>query len=292
MLKNTFCHVPGISAMTEQRLWASGIECWEAFRASSAVPLSRKKKDSLARHIDESFESLEKNDPNYFAGLLPAMQHWRLFRDFKSSVAYLDIETTGLNYSDSITTIVVYDGRSIFHYVRDQNLDDFREAIKKYSLIVTYNGKCFDVPFLERSFRIRMDQAHIDLRYVLKSLGYAGGLKGCERQLGIDRKDLADVDGFFAVLLWNDFIKNKNHQALETLLAYNTCDVVNLETLIVTAYNLKLRETPFGKSHRLDVPPPPPIPFRVDKETIDRLRRGGYGGQYYGGRYYGWGRAR
>jgi uncharacterized protein YprB with RNaseH-like and TPR domain len=284
VLKNTFCHVPGISTSTEQRLWDSGIQCWEALRESSTIPLSRKKKDSLARHIDESFESLEKNDPNYFAALLPTVQHWRLFRDFKPSIAYLDIETTGLNYSDSITTIVIYDGQSTHHYVRNENLDDFKEDIKKYALIVTYNGKCFDVPFLERSFRIRINQAHIDLRYVLKSLGYSGGLKGCERQLGIDRKDLSDVDGFFAVLLWNDFIRNKNRKALETLLAYNTCDVVNLETLMVIAYNLKLRETPFRESHQLDFPLPPPVAFKADKETIDRIRRSGYGGGYYGWR--------
>jgi uncharacterized protein YprB with RNaseH-like and TPR domain len=284
LLKNTFCHVPGISTSTEQRLWASGIECWEALRQSSEIPLSRKKKDSLARHIDESFESLKNNDPGYFAELLPTNEHWRLFRDFKHSIAYLDIETTGLNYSDSITTVVTYDGQSILHYIRNENLDDFKEDIKKYALLVTYNGKCFDVPFLERSFNIRMEQAHIDLRYVLKRLGYSGGLKSCERQLGIDRKDLSDVDGFFAVLLWNDFIRNKNPKALETLLAYNTCDVVNLETLLVIAYNLKLKATPFLASHQLDIPPTPTIPFEADKETINRLRRNGYSSGYYGWR--------
>jgi uncharacterized protein YprB with RNaseH-like and TPR domain len=154
LLKNTFCHVPGISTSTEQRLWASGIECWEALRQSSEIPLSRKKKDSLARHIDESFESLENNDPGYFAELLPTNEHWRLFRDFKHSIAYLDIETTGLNYSDSITTVVTYDGQSIHHYIRNENLDDFKEDIKKYALLVTYNGKCFDVPISEWNRRI------------------------------------------------------------------------------------------------------------------------------------------
>ena len=31
------------------------------------------------------------------------------------------------------------------------------------------------------------------------SLGFKGGLKGCERQLGLDRGNLKDIDGFFAV---------------------------------------------------------------------------------------------
>jgi len=51
-------------------------------------------------------------------------------------------------------------------------------------------------------FGIELNQVHIDLRYVLRSLGYTGGLKGCEKQAGIDRGNLEGVDGYFAVLLW------------------------------------------------------------------------------------------
>ena len=89
-----------------------------------------------------------------------------------------------------ITTIAVYDGSSIFTYVQGQNLPEFKEDIQRYKVLVTYNGKCFDIPFLERYFGIKLNQVHIDLRYVLRSLGYAGGLKGCERKAGIDRGDL------------------------------------------------------------------------------------------------------
>ena len=61
--------------------------------------------------------------------------------------------------------------------------------IREYSTVVTYNGKSFDVPFIERFFRIKMHHMHIDLMYVLRSLGYKGGLKSCERQLGLERKN-------------------------------------------------------------------------------------------------------
>ena len=284
MLKNTFCHIPGISRAAEQQLWSVGIHSWEAARDAGKTRLPIKKAGSLSLRIKDSFERLEKNDPNLFADLLETSQHWRLFPDFRRAVAYLDIETTGLGHSDSITTIVIYDGQSIFHYVRGENLDDFKRDIEKYSLLVTYNGKCFDVPFIERRFKIEMNQAHIDLRYVLKNLGYTGGLKGCERKLGLDRKDLADVDGWFAVLLWNDFKRNKNQKALETLLAYNTCDVVNLETLMVMAYNLNLASTPFTATHQLAPPAIPEIPFKADRETINRLK---WSAPPSGG-FYGW----
>ncbi len=123
------------------------------------------------------------------------------------------------------------------------------------------------------TFKIKIGQAHIDLRFVLHSLGYRGGLKGCEKSLGIDRGDLSEVDGFFAVLLWEDFKRNKNQKALETLLAYNIQDVVNLETLMTIAYNKKLKDTPFEKARRLSPPSSPLIPFKADTKTINKIKK-------------------
>ena len=147
---------------------------------------------------------------------------------------YLDIETNGLPGALShITTIAVYDGKKVRHYVYGENLEDFKDDIQRYQVIVTYNGKCFDIPVIEQHFGIEMPQAHIDLRFLLHSLGYKGGLKGCEKMLGLDRAELAGVDGFFAVLLWNDYLERGDRRSLETLLAYNVLDAVNLERLMV-----------------------------------------------------------
>ena len=160
---------------------------------------------------------------------------------------YLDIETTGLDrHFNDITTIALYSGEFIQTYVRGQNLEDFIKNIQKYKVIVSYNGKSFDIPFIESFFKIRLNHAQIDLRYVLYSLGFKGGLKkDAKRQLGMDRGDLSDIDGFFAVLLWDEYQKTGDPKALETLLSYNIQDTVTLENLMVTAYNMKLRQTPF-----------------------------------------------
>ncbi|MFQ5965733.1 MAG: ribonuclease H-like domain-containing protein [Candidatus Scalinduaceae bacterium] len=274
MLKNTFLHIPGICTRLEQHLWNSGVHSWDAFMEMHTIPLPQKEISSSKGYVKQSFKHLENNNPNFFAELLVSNQHWRLFPDFRHSIAYLDIETTGLGRSgDYITTISLYDGKSIFYYINGDNLEDFKEDIKKYKVIVTYNGKCFDIPFIENYLKIRMNHTHIDLRYLLKSLGYTGGLKGCERQLGIDRNELEGVNGYFAVLLWNDYEENKNLKALETFLAYNIQDVVNLETLMVISYNLKLNDTPFPHRHQLPLPSSPQeIPFKADMETIERIK--------------------
>ena len=195
-----------------------------------------------------------------------------MFPEFMDNAVYLDIETTGLDRAhDSITTIALYDGHDLKWYVQGQNLDDFPHDIERYRLLITYNGSRFDVPFLERFFSIRLEQGHIDLCFVLRDLGYRGGLKKCERDLGIERPGMTDIDGYTAVLLWRDYIRNRNQRALETLLAYNICDAVNLAALMTIAYNHAISRTPFA-GQVLPMPGLPPLPFAVDRETIDRLQ--------------------
>ncbi|MBE7500562.1 MAG: ribonuclease H-like domain-containing protein [Verrucomicrobiales bacterium] len=282
MLRRTFCHVPGVGLKAEQQLWSLGVVSWEAVGQGEVV-LGAGRRERVARHLEESQRQLADHNAAFFARTLPASEHWRLYPEFRESVAYVDIETTGLGGpGDHITTIALYDGRTVRHYVHGRNLADFARDIQAYRLLVTYNGKCFDLPMLRASFGIALDQAHIDLRYVLASLGYKGGLKGCERRLGLDRGDLAGVDGYFAVLLWQEYRRRQNPQALETLLAYNIRDVVNLEPLLVKAYNLKLAQTPFGASATLDTPPPPAEPFRAHAPTVNRLLRqyAGFGARW------------
>ena len=215
MLKNTFCHIPGIGEITEKRLWSIGLDSWEGCSDFEGVSLSGKRKESIRRCIEKAAMQLKQGNPKYFVELLPANLHWRLFPEFRDSVAYLDIETTGLDtWDNSITTIALYDGKSISYYVQGENLEQFQTDIEKYQVLVSYNGKCFDVPFIEWYFKTRLNHAHIDLRYVLRSLGISGGLKGCEHQLGLDRGDLEGVNGFFAVLLWNEFEETGNRKAL------------------------------------------------------------------------------
>jgi len=285
MLQNTFMHIQSIGAITEQRLWESGLRDWDAFSGDISVPLSGKRKYLLQKGIDESRQHLHQNNPVYFSNSLPSNQSWRFFPEFQNSTVYLDIETTGLDrHYQSITTIALYDGHEIKTYVQGQNLDDFIDQIYQYKVIVTYNGKSFDIPFIESFFNIRLNHAQIDLRFVLYSLGFRGGLKGVERQLGADRGNLRDVDGFFAVLLWEDFLKMQNRQTLETLLAYNVQDTITLENLMVTAYNLKLRQTPFYNHLLIEDSLPPANPFRADLSVIERIKRSSQSwgsGQWY-----------
>ena len=269
--------MPGIGAKSEAKLWSNGIHTWQQVMDADELPVSLNMAEKIHFHARSSLEALAARNHRYFSEALPAAESWRLFSHFGDNVAYIDIETTGLSPdSDQITTIALYDGNAIKYYVHGQNLRDFCDDILDYDLIVTYNGKPFDVPFIRSYLGIPMQHAHVDLRYILASLGYSGGLKRCEKRFGLDREDLAEVDGYFAVVLWYEYINNDNQLALDTLLAYNILDVVNLAVLMAHAYNQKTARTPFGEQMQVPIPRVPDVsqlPMQPDMETVHRLKR-------------------
>ena len=239
MLKHTFIHLPRVGYETERRLWREGVRDWEQALDASTPPggISRSRWDELRRHLEESRRSLERGDHRYFAGALRNRDHWRAFPDFSAGVGYLDIETTGTGSWSQVTVVGLYDGRRMRTYVAGENLADFAEDIQACSVLVTFNGATFDLPFLRRLFPdFPPDALHIDLRYALARLGLRGGLKSIEQRLGMTRDpDLAGLDGYDAVLLWQAHCAGEP-SALDLLCRYNAADVENLATLLRYAY--------------------------------------------------------
>ncbi|MBA2729077.1 MAG: ribonuclease H-like domain-containing protein [Parachlamydiaceae bacterium] len=233
MLTKTFSHIDGITPSLEQQLWEIGIRHWDDFlnRTDQFAHLPKTKLQRIQEGIFESKQALEKNDLNYFKSVLKPKEHWRLSKMGK--VAYVDIETTGLSrWSDDLTLLGIYDGSLSHMYINGKNLADAHAKLMEFDIIVTFNGKQFDMPFIEHHFSYQYDFVHLDLRYMLKELGLQGGLKNIESQLGICRDmDLQGVDGFEAVRLWRQYQRG-NQAALQKLLRYNEQDIVNLKFLL------------------------------------------------------------
>jgi len=277
MIRSTFCHLPGIGLKREERLWSCGIQTWDEFLALDRWPESDDdffasiSLESLQQRLAESVDELEKQNAFYFYRRLPPSEQWRLFRDFRDTVHYLDIETTGTRQSDTITSVALFDGKRIETFVQNRNLSSLPPILTACKTVVTYNGKAFDLPFLNRTFSLDYNPVHIDLRFIFAEMGFRGGLKGCEKALGLDRGELDGVNGYFAVLLWQEFLETGDESVLETLLAYNVEDTVNLETLMVIAFNRKSDALPFPVEP-LPVPARPDLPFLPDRSVIDRVK--------------------
>ena len=238
MLETCFVHLPGVGPGFVVKLALAGIVTWDD-ACSMPLPCSGKKAAAFRAGVEESRARLAAGDICWFGDALPPAEQWRLFPYFRGSAAYVDIETTGLSWSEGcITTVALYDGTAVRTYVRGRNLEAFADDILDYRLLVTWNGRGFDAPILRRSLNIPLDKGamgHLDLLPVFRKLDLRGGLKRVEKTLGIDRDELDGVDGWFAVRLWREFERTRNERVLETLLAYNVADVLSLEYLAAYA---------------------------------------------------------
>ena len=234
MLTSTFIHVQGIGYTTERRIWDMGALTWERFlEMRPELKLSEGKKSLILSTVEESVLRLADRDYAYFADVLAPRDHWRALSEFGGELAYLDIETTGCGYDDQITVIGLYDGYDMRSFVRGINLDEFPEAMSRFKMLVTFFGSGFDLPMIRRTFpRLRVDQLHVDLCFLLKRIGLSGGLKKIEGQLGINRRpETEGLDGLDAVRLWYAY-RAGSEEALDLLLTYNKEDVMNMEPLL------------------------------------------------------------
>ncbi|MGA7922558.1 MAG: ribonuclease H-like domain-containing protein [Thermoplasmata archaeon] len=250
MLRSTFLHLTDIGERTELQLWSNQITSWEKLRAwSNDSHFSPARRARLRSELDQSENALRSFEGAWFARRLPTREHWRLYRSFSARTAFLDIETTSLSpYQGVVTVVCVHGGGQTRTFVADDDLEELPAHLKKFEVLVTFNGRMFDVPFLEVRFpQLEVPPAHIDLRFVLHRIGISGGLKRIEQTLGLgDRSGVEGIHGADAVRLWEEF-RRGNTAALERLVRYNRADTVNLEPLMDFAFTeLSRRLLPVG----------------------------------------------
>ena len=239
MLQRTFQHIPGVGPWREKDLRARGILRWEDFPAAGTGLAISAKADPVARErIERAREALAGRDLATLAKLLPPREHWRLYPDFASEAVFFDIETdAAVNPRPTVVSLFHADGMEVF--IQGRNMEALPAAIGRRRLWVTFNGSCYDVPVLKAYFgEFPAPDAHIDLRFVCRRLGFGGGLKDIEEKLGIGRPPhLKGTNGWDAVLLWRAYQARADVEALRYLVEYNLYDSFQLRSLMETAFN-------------------------------------------------------
>lgn len=279
MLTQSFIHLPRVGKVTEREIWDEGIADWDEFVAARDLPSRiRARASELRERVCLDRERYEQRNASYFDKRLPMRERWRMYPDFRKRAAFLDIETTGLSAEYGLITLIgVLDAHGYTAYVQGDNLADFRAAIERYDLVVTFNGAGFDLPFIEHHFgKIFGGAAHLDLRFPLKRAGFSGGLKAIEAQAKVGRpSELTALSGHDAVTLWQEWTRG-DARALETLVRYNAEDVASLPALAEIAYDrlaarlpMPTSAPPLAPTHRHSID----LPYDID--VIERIKRRG-----------------
>jgi len=234
-LKASLQLFPGIGERKEKQLFGVGVYSWE-----SLIQYQKQKNDPLLPSVSillerlvELEDQLSEANFSFFTTELPSLEYWRLWQNFPERFCFLDIETTGISESSVTTVVSIYQNHRMLTFERGKDLEFLFDSIASDDILVTYNGKRFDVPFLEREFRYRVKNPQLDLMNLLHSIGIKGGLKKSEVQLGLVRPDeIAGMDGRQAPLLWFEYQRTNNMEALDKLIAYNREDTKNLEIVL------------------------------------------------------------
>lgn len=246
MLRNSFLFIPGIGEKTEARLWQSNVITWDDLQSRiGTVGISKSKQRVIQEYLEKANRALLDGRAAFFGMHLPVKEYWRAYSDFESKTVFLDIETTGLSlHYDKITLIGCYDGTRTRVFVKGNGLEDIIDYLRDYEVIVTFNGKLFDIPFVRKEFpKLRIPPIHIDLRYLLRSLGITGPLKRIEQMFGVKRpEEIQGIDGRGAAVLWSRFVRGDD-TALQRLLLYNTYDTINLKALMDFCYQMRVERT-------------------------------------------------
>lgn len=232
-LENSFIFLSGIGEKTEQRLWKNNVTHWDDFVDNSVITGARYEKAYTV--LEKAQKNLSVGNTTFFDEHMPSKTQWRLYNNFKDSACFFDIETTGLDkHRNKVTTVSFYRNGEAKTLIRGQDLtaENLQQELFDSSILVSFNGKMFDQPFLEHNFDVTIDKPHLDLMHLGKRIGLSGGLKSIEKQLGIDRDLEEEIDGKDAIRLWKRYEKQDDKAALEKLVHYNTLDVENLEPLM------------------------------------------------------------
>jgi len=253
MITNSYIFLERVSKNTEQSFWSQGIKSWDEFLARDKVQgISKQRKKYYDRQISEAKQQLYASNSSYFYDRLPLAETWRLYDFFKDEAIFLDIETTGVQSFDDVIVIGLFDGLDVKTMIKGINLNFFalKQELRKYKLIVTFNGAVFDIPFLKKRYPDLIPNIPVfDVKTACSRIGLTGGLKEIEKKVGIRRNKI--IENFYGgdpLCLWRMFKASGDEYYLKLLVEYNEEDVFNLRKIAELAigklkekiYNLKV----------------------------------------------------
>lgn len=190
----------------------------------------------ITKHFDENIYTSSLLD-FYFSGM---------------NIAVLDIETTGLDPSRNkfilggLFDLQKGDMHQLFAESRSEEketLEKFYELMSDFDMVITYNGKHFDMPFIARRMKAHGISStllpyNLDLYLVVNGHSpikkFVPNLKQktVEAYMGLwqDRED--EISGAESVELYNKYEKSGDPELEKKILLHNSDDVLQLTRLM------------------------------------------------------------
>lgn len=175
---------------------------------------------------------------------------WETNEEIINNILFIDTETTGLMGGTGTVAFLIgigYFNNEEFvveqYLMRDYDeetamLIDIKEILKRHNIVVSFNGKSFDLPLIQtRLILNRLKNTgfnlHVDLLHSARRLW--SFLDSCslnsleENILSYERID--DIPGHLIPEIYFEFLDNKDLKKLVPILEHNRYDILSLVTL-------------------------------------------------------------
>ncbi|MCX6345237.1 MAG: ribonuclease H-like domain-containing protein [Armatimonadetes bacterium] len=164
-------------------------------------------------------------------------------------IVFMDIETTGLSATPVFLIGTMECGQDgfVFKQYFARNFEEetsilaaFAERLKTTRLMITFNGKSFDMPFLinrgvANRMKMPMPEFHLDLLHEARRV-YSEELPNCKLQTleyyicGRSRDD--DIPGAEIPAAYKAFVRTGNANKIGTILMHNLYDILTMADLM------------------------------------------------------------
>lgn len=231
ILDQSLCLLDGVSPEAEIRLRRAGVLTCRQLAEEARRHFSA----WHAERIAASFARMERASAlglaDWFVARLPAGHRVRALAGFPERALFYDIETDGMGRGAAITCVTTLRAGRIRTFVRGRDMDGFLDEWASAGILVGFNSKRFDTPFVLKEFGLTAPPPQIDLMDEAAHYGLRGGLKAIEKRIGFIRGNVSCEDGADAIECWRRFRESGDENALVSLIAYNQEDVFSLRHL-------------------------------------------------------------
>lgn len=209
---------------------------------------------------NENFSSPDISDLTFSPSAIhSAIWQWAGIRDAEKlrpeEILFIDTETTGLSGGTGIYAFLVglgfiKDGRLITEQVfltgpagEKELVRLLEEKIRRFKVLVSFNGKSYDIPLLETRFILQSSSfpireiPHIDLLPLSRRL-WRKKLPGCslqelEKHVLKSERDLeSDIPGHLIPRYYFDYLKDGNAHPLKNIFYHNFIDIISMVQLV------------------------------------------------------------
>lgn len=227
-------------------------------------------------------EKIISSTKNYnLTDSLPSIPNW-LYKYCKifniaspQEIIFLDTETTGLDRGANtyafLTGVLYFDNNNwilkqfFIESPENENLmiEILAKLLSKFKILVSYNGKCYDIPLLDSRFKYHQNKYSIrDLEFLdllhLSRRFWKPALQGCKLQnietliFNYIRDYSNDIPGELIPKAYFDYLASRNAEEISSVFYHNEEDLYSLTKILEVCANLDFMDSAYLDKFKID----------------------------------------